>query len=122
MNVSLEAYAHVKVDNISVVTNLLIPELMLKKSKFIAYYFVLIKYVADIIEIGCENTKCKFIEYTGKKHSLATKSWFAKKFYVLRLLQVPGVFGVYHTNGKYSSCCSLGTDFLPKWRYTQQFI
>jgi len=80
MGVPLDGYAHVKVDNMSVVKNSSVPESTLKKkSNSIAYHYVRSKCAADIIRVAYENTKTNLSDMLTKAQSGPVRKELASK-------------------------------------------
>ena len=66
-----DGYAHIKVDNMSVVKNTLVPESQLKKKKSnsIAYHFVRQQVMADVGQISYERTDSNLADMLTKVQS-----------------------------------------------------
>jgi Fe-S-cluster containining protein len=70
MGIPLEGYAHIKVDNMSVVRNTSVPESQLKKkSNSIAYHFVRQQVAADVGRISYEPTDTNLADMLTKVQS-----------------------------------------------------
>lgn len=79
MGIPLEGYAHVKVDNMSVVRNSSVPESQLKKkSNSIAYHFVRQQVAADIARISYEPTDTNLADMLTKVQSGVTRQKLAR--------------------------------------------
>jgi Fe-S-cluster containining protein len=79
MGVPLEGYAHVKVDNMSVVKNTSVPESQLKKkSNSIAYHFVRQQVAADIARISYEPTNTNLADMLTKVQPGTTRQRLAR--------------------------------------------
>jgi len=69
MGIPLDGYAHVKVDNMSVVKNTSVPESQLKKkSNSVAYHYVRQMVAADVGRISYEPTKSNIADMLTKIH------------------------------------------------------
>ena len=80
MGVPIDGYAHVKVDNMSVVKNTSVPESTLrKKSNSIAYHYIRSKAAADVIRIGYETSKSNVSDMLTKFQSGRARLECAKK-------------------------------------------
>lgn len=67
IGVPIDGYAHVRVDNMSVVRNSSVPESTLqKKSNSIAYHYVQSKCAADVARIAYESTKTNLADMLTK--------------------------------------------------------
>ena len=66
-----DGYAHIKVDNMSVVKNTSVPESQLKKKKSnsIAYHFVRQQVMADVGQISYERTDSNLADMLTKVQS-----------------------------------------------------
>ena len=83
MGVPLDGYAHVKVDNLSVVRNTSVPESTLKKkSNSIAYHYVREKCAAGVARISYEPTNTNLADMLTKLQSGSKRNELVK--YVLR--------------------------------------
>lgn len=80
MGIPLEGYAHVKVDNMSVVKNTSVPESQLKKkSNSIAYHFVRQQVAADVGRISYEPTDTNLADMLTKVQSGTKRKELARK-------------------------------------------
>lgn len=80
MGIPLDGYAHIKVDNMSVVKNTSVPESQLKKkSNSIAYHFVRQQVAADIGRISYEPTDTNLADMLTKVQSGAKRNELARK-------------------------------------------
>ena len=67
MGVPLDGHAHVKADNLSMVTNSSMPESTLKKkSNSIAYHYVRERAAADVIQVSYEPTTSNIADMLTK--------------------------------------------------------
>jgi len=83
MGIPLDGYAHVKVDNMSVVKNTSVPESTLKKkSNSIAYHFARSCAAADIGRVSYESTDTNLSDMLTKTQSGVKRQQLAS--YVLR--------------------------------------
>ena len=79
MGIPLEGYAHVKVDNMSVVKNSSVPESQLKKnSNSIAYHFVRQLVAADVARISYEPGETNLADMLTKIQPGSTRQRLAK--------------------------------------------
>ena len=79
MGIPLEGYAHVKVDNMSVVKNSSVPESQLKKkSNSIAYHFVRQQIAAGVARILYEPTDTNLADLLTKIQPGVTRQKLAK--------------------------------------------
>lgn len=79
MGIPLEGYAHIKVDNMSVVKNTSVPESQLKKkSNSIAYHFVRQQVAADVGRISYEPTNSNIADMLTKVQSGKARHEFAQ--------------------------------------------
>jgi hypothetical protein len=70
MGVPIEGYTQIKVDNMSVVNNISVPESTLKKrSNSIAFHYVRSKCAADVCRISYESTKTNLADMLTKAQS-----------------------------------------------------
>ena len=80
MGIPLDGYAHIKVDNMSVVKNTSVPESQLKKkSNSIAYHFVRQQVAADVGRISYEPTDTNLADMLTKVQSGAKRNELARK-------------------------------------------
>ena len=80
MGIPLDGYAHIKVDNMSVVKNTSVPESQLKKkSNSIAYHFVRQQVAADVGRISYEPTDSNLADMLTKVQSGAKRNELARK-------------------------------------------
>lgn len=79
MGIPLEGYAHIKVDNMSVVKNSSVPESQLKKkSNSIAYHFVRQQVAADVGRISYEPTDTNLADMLTKVQSGSKRNELAR--------------------------------------------
>ena len=79
MGIPLDGYAHVKVDNMSVVRNTSVPESQLKKrSNSIAYHFVRQMVAADVGRVSYEPGETNLADMLTKIQAGTTKQRLAK--------------------------------------------
>ncbi len=79
MEIPLEGYAYVKVYNMSVVRNLSVPELQLKKkSNSIAYHFVRQLVVADVARVSYEPGESNLADMLTKIQAGTTRQRLAR--------------------------------------------
>lgn len=80
MGVPIAGYAHVKVDNMSVVNNTSVPESTLKKkSNSIAFHYVRSKCAADVCRVSYESTKTNLADMLTKIQSGPVRQGLASK-------------------------------------------
>ena len=80
MGVPIDGYAHMKIDNMSVVKNTSIPESTLKKkSNSIAYHYCRAKAACDIFRSSYENTKSNLSDMLTKIQSGVEQRRLASK-------------------------------------------
>ena len=80
MGVPIDGYAHLKIDNMSVVKNTSTPESMLKKkSNSIAYHYCRSKAACDIFRSSYENTKSNLSDMLTKIQSGIERRRLASK-------------------------------------------
>jgi hypothetical protein len=79
MGIPLEGYAHIKVDNMSVVKNTSVPESQLKKkSNSIAYHFVRQQVAADVARISYEPGETNLADMLTKIQAGTTRQRLAR--------------------------------------------